>query len=297
MNQNKIIEVINLKQYFKINNHLTIKAVDGISFHVNEGEIYGLVGESGSGKSTVAKSIMCMYEITEGYVLYNGNNLSNRKVYKSIKSDLQKDMQIIFQDSSAALNPRMTVEKIISEPLRINKIINDKHELAKKVDELMEQVGLSKNIKSQYPSEISGGQRQRVAIARSISLNPRVIIADEPVASLDISIQAQIINLFQKLQREYGFTFIFIAHDLSIIRFLCDRVGVMLKGRIVETARTEEIFENPMHPYTKSLLSAIPVPDPRISRTKNFISYDAGQLIDGGKLKEISKGHYVYMNE
>lgn len=297
MNQNKIIEVINLKQYFKINNHLTIKAVDGISFHVNEGEIYGLVGESGSGKSTVAKSIMCMYEITEGYVLYNGNNLSNRKVYKSIKSDLQKDMQIIFQDSSAALNPRMTVEKIISEPLRINKIINDKHELAKKVDELMEQVGLSKNIKSQYPSEISGGQRQRVAIARSISLNPRVIIADEPVASLDISIQAQIINLFQKLQREYGFTFIFIAHDLSIIRFLCDRVGVMLKGRIVETARTEEIFENPMHPYTKSLLSAIPVPDPRISKTKNFISYDAGELIDGGKLKEISKGHYVYMNE
>lgn len=297
MNRNKIIEVNNIKQYFKINSHLTIKAVDDISFHVNEGEIYGLVGESGSGKSTVAKSIMGMYNITEGDVLYKGNKISDRKVYKSIKSDLQKNMQIIFQDSSAALNPRMTVEKIISEPLRINKIINSKDALAQRVDELMEQVGLSKNIKCQYPSEISGGQRQRVAIARSISLNPRIIIADEPVASLDISIQAQIINLFQKLQKDYGFTFIFIAHDLSIIRFLCDRVGVMLKGKIVETANTDEIFEHPMHPYTKSLLSAIPVPDPRIIRMKKFISYDADELSDAGRLIEAREGHFVYMNE
>lgn len=297
MNQNKIIEVNNLKQYFKINSSLTIKAVDDISFYVNEGEIYGLVGESGSGKSTVAKSVMGMYDITHGEILYNGHKISDRKIYKRVRSDLQKNMQIMFQDSSAALNPRMTVEKIISEPLRINKIITDKKELSDKVDVLMEQVGLGKNIKCQYPSEISGGQRQRVAIARSISLNPKVIIADEPVASLDISIQAQIINLFQKLQKDYGFTFIFIAHDLSIIRFLCDRVGVMLKGKIVETANTDELFENPIHPYTKSLLSAIPVPDPRIIKAKKFISYDPNELPEDGKLIEVYKDHYVYVKE
>ncbi|MEA4973423.1 MAG: ATP-binding cassette domain-containing protein [Candidatus Metalachnospira sp.] len=296
MNQNKILEVNNLKQYFEINKYLTIKAVDGISFHVNEGEIYGLVGESGCGKSTVAKSLMGLYDITEGEVFYKGNKISDRKVYRSLKNDLQKNMQIIFQDSSAALNPRMTVEKIISEPLRINRIIDDKEVLSKRVSELMKQVGLSENIKCQYPSEISGGQRQRVAIARSISLNPKIIIADEPIASLDISIQAQIINLFQMLQKEYGFTFIFIAHDLSIVRFLCDRVSVMLKGRIVESAETNEIFEHPLHPYTKSLLSAIPVPDPKVNKARKFIGYDTNELTDGGTLKEMCEGHYVYIN-
>ncbi|MCI1930662.1 MAG: ATP-binding cassette domain-containing protein [Clostridia bacterium] len=290
---NDILSVHNLVQHFKINSGLTINAVNGISFDVKKGEIFGLVGESGCGKSTVAKSIMGLYSLTSGEIYFKGNMISDRKIYRKNKDDIHKNMQIIFQDSSSALNPRMTIEKIIREPLKANNMY-DKTKSEKQIDELLRQVGLDVSFRQKYPGEISGGQRQRVAIARSIALSPELIIADEPIASLDISIQAQIINLFQKLQREYGFSFIFIAHDLSIVRFLCNRVAVMVKGRIVETAPTEVLFENPLHPYTKSLLSAIPVPDPKIRNSK-FIDYNEKELNDNGILKEVCPQHFVYM--
>jgi oligopeptide transport system ATP-binding protein len=290
---NDILSVHNLVQHFKINSNLTINAVNGISFDVKKGEIFGLVGESGCGKSTVAKSIMGLYSLTSGEIYFKGNMISDRKIYRKNKDDIHKNMQIIFQDSSSALNPRMTIEKIIREPLKANNMY-DKAKSEKQIDELLRQVGLDVSFRQKYPGEISGGQRQRVAIARSIALSPELIIADEPIASLDISIQAQIINLFQKLQREYGFSFIFIAHDLSIVRFLCNRVAVMVKGRIVETAPTEVLFENPLHPYTKSLLSAIPVPDPKIRNSK-FIDYNEKELNDNGILKEVCSNHFVYM--
>ena len=201
-------------------------------------------------------------------------------------------MQIIFQDSAAALNPKMSVRDIIAEPFETHKIITNKSELDKKIDELLEIVGLDKTYKSKLPGEISGGQRQRVAIARSIGVEPDFIIADEPIASLDISIQAQIINLFKKLQIEYGFTFLFIAHDLSIVRFLTDRVGVMLNGKIVEMGETEEVFSNPIHEYTKSLISAIPIPDPIYEKNKKILEYKPKPL-EKNKLEEVLPDHFV----
>lgn len=295
MNNEIILSVKDLKQYFKINNSFTVKAVDNISFEVKKGEIFGLVGESGCGKSTAARSIMGLHSITGGEVFFNGEKISDKKIYKNNKKYINKNMQIIFQDSSAALNPRMTVERIISEPIVLNNIAKDKEELSKIINSLLNQVGLDETIKYKYPQEISGGQRQRVAIARSISVNPEVLIADEPIASLDISIQAQIINLFQRLQKNNGFTFIFIAHDLSIVRFLCDRVAVMLNGRIVEMAETEEIFTNPLHEYTKSLLSAIPIPDPTLSKEKKFIDYDTTLFNGKGNLQEVALNHYIFI--
>ncbi|HCT64689.1 MAG TPA: peptide ABC transporter ATP-binding protein [Lachnospiraceae bacterium] len=294
MDNDIILEVRKLKQHFKINSHMIVKAVDGISFSVKKGEIFGLVGESGSGKSTVAKTIMGLHNITEGEVYYKGFKISDRGVFSKNKKDIQKNLQIIFQDSSAALNQRMTIEKIIAEPIRVNHIINNKEELNKKVSQLLNQVGLDESFKYKYPSEISGGQRQRVAIARSISTNPDIIIADEPIASLDISIQAQIVTLFQKLQKEYGFTFIFIAHDLSIIRFISHRVGVMFQGKIVELAPTDELFNNPLHSYTKSLLSAVPVPNPFYERNKKILDFDIRTFDFNGVLEEVSPEHFVY---
>ena len=230
--------------------------------------------------------------MTGGQIFFKGNKISDRKIYNENKKDIQKNMQIIFQDSAAALNPRMTVEEIIAEPLKTHKIIKNKDKLNEKIENLLYQVGLDSSFKSKYPSEISGGQRQRIAIARSIGIEPDFIIADEPIASLDISIQAQIINLFKKLQKDYGFTFLFIAHDLSIVRFISDRVGVMLKGKIVELADTEELFNNPIHDYTKSLLSAVPIPDPIYEKSKNIIEYDSSEL-KCNEMVEFSDNHFV----
>ncbi|MBV7276208.1 ABC transporter ATP-binding protein [Clostridium sp. PL3] len=294
MNSETIIDVRNLKQHFYINKNFTIKAVDDVSFQVNKGEIFGLVGETGSGKSTIARTIMGIYPITSGEVYFKGNMISDKNIYNQNKKDIQKNMQIIFQDSAAALNPRMTVEKIIAEPLQVNHIINSKEELQKKIDDLMSVVGLDRSYKSKYPGEISGGQRQRIAIARSIGMKPDLIIADEPIASLDVSIQAQIVTLFQRLQKEYGFTFIFIAHDLSIIRFISDRVGVMFHGKLMELAPTKELFNKPVHPYTQALLSAVPVPDPVYERNKKIFTYDEENIKSDGKMVEVSPGHFVY---
>ncbi|KIR03374.1 Oligopeptide transport ATP-binding protein OppF [Lachnospiraceae bacterium TWA4] len=284
-----ILEVKNLKQHFPMGKNRIIKAVDGISFHVKKGEIFGLVGESGCGKSTAARSIMGLYKLTDGEVYFNGIKISDKSEYKKHKKDIQKNLSIVFQDSSTAFNPRKKVKDLVAEPMKACKMYSDD-----RVDELLEMVGLDKFYKNKYPSELSGGQRQRVAIARSISTNPDLIIADEPIASLDISIQAQIVTLFQKLKEEHRFSFIFIAHDLSIVRFISDKVGVMLKGKLVEMAETEELFEHPLHDYTKALLSAIPVPDPIYEKSKTILDYDISTFNIEGQLVEVEKEHFVY---
>ncbi|MCI1964807.1 MAG: ATP-binding cassette domain-containing protein [Oscillospiraceae bacterium] len=295
MNQTAILEVKNLKQYFPVSKHLTVKAVDDISFQIRKGEIFGLVGESGSGKSTVARSIMGLYQLTDGEVWFQGNKISDPKVFRSNRRDIQKNMQIIFQDSAAALNPRMTVRNIIAEPMQACRMfVKNKEAMDAKIDKLLDQVGLAKSFRSRYPGELSGGQRQRVAIARSIGTNPDIIIADEPIASLDVSIQAQILTLFQNLQQEYGFAFLFIAHDLSVVRFLSNTVGVMLHGKILEMAETEELFQNPLHPYTKALLSAVPVADPIYERSKKILYYDPSKLSLTGSLQQLSPKHWMF---
>ena len=293
MNPEEILSVNNLKQHFQVNKDLTIKAVDGVTFQVQKGEVFGLVGETGSGKSTVARTIMGIYPATSGEVYFKGQRISEKEIYRQNKKDLHLNMQIIFQDSAAALNPRMTVEQIITEPLKVNRIMRNKNELRDKLESLLFEVGLDDTYATKRPAEISGGQRQRVAIARCLSTSPDLIIADEPVASLDVSIQAQIINLFQRLQREHGFSFLLIAHDLSIIKFICDRVAVMLQGKLMELAPTQELFNNPLHPYTRSLLSAVPVPDPLIERNKKILEYDVKGAKTQGEMLEVSLGHYV----
>lgn len=294
MSNTSMLDVRQLKQYFQVNKDVTIKAVDDVSFQIEKGEIFGLVGETGSGKSTIARTIMGIYPVTGGEVYFKGKKISDKKVFRQHKKDTRKNMQTIFQDSAAALNPRMTVGGLIAEPLTIHHIVSGKKELQEKIDSLLLEVGLDGSLKSKYPGEISGGQCQRVAIARCIGMNPDLIIADEPIASLDISIQAQIVTLFQHLQRKYGFTFLFIAHDLSIIRFISDKVGVMLQGKMMEMASTKELFENPLHPYTKALLSAVPVPDPIYERNKKILTYDINSLKTDGQMVEMSPGHFVY---
>lgn len=293
MTERPILEVRNLVQDFHINRNFTVQAVSGITFTVGKGEVFGLVGETGSGKSTVARSVIGVNRLTSGKIFFKGSEISDKAVYCQHKADLQKNMQIIFQDSAAALNPQMTVEQIIGEPLEINRLCKTKEELDRIIYENLQQVGLSEIYRDKYPGELSGGQRQRVAIARSIAIHPDLIIADEPIGSLDISIQAQIVTLFQELQKKHRFSFLFIAHDLSIIRFISDRIAVMLKGKIVEMAETEELFAHPLHPYTKSLISSVPTPDPRYERTKKIVEYDTSTFTGEGEFKEVSNGHYL----
>lgn len=287
-----MIEARNLKQYFRISDRYTIRAVDGVSFQIHSGEVLGLVGETGCGKSTIARTLAGIYQPTEGEVLFGNMPVSGNNASKEQRKKMQREMQLVFQDSSAALNPRMTVEKIVLEPLRIQKITRDRAASRQRLLELLSQVGLDDTYLEKYPNELSGGQRQRVAIARSLMLHPKLIIADEPISSMDISIQAQIVTLFQRLQREQGFSMLFIAHDLSVIRFISDTVGVMLHGRIVELAPSKELFDHPLHPYTRSLLSAIHVPDPIYERSKKVIDYDRDSPL-GTVLAERSPGHFV----
>ncbi len=260
-----LLEVKNLKKYFDLKGGIfgkkvgEVKAVDDVSFTVYEGEILGIVGESGCGKSTTGKTILRLIEPTEGSVIFDGKDVT--KVSEEDMRKLRRDMQMIFQDPYASLNPRHSIGKIISEPLLVHGIGTAK-ERKKKVKELLEIVGLNAYHASRYPHQFSGGQRQRIGIARALAVNPKLLICDEPVSALDVSVQSQILNLMENLKNEFQLTYLFIAHDLSVVKHISDRVGVMYLGRMVELAGKEELYDQPLHPYTKALLSAVPVPDP-----------------------------------
>ena len=262
-----ILEVKNLKMHFPVTSGLFfqrttayIKAVDDISFFVRKGETLGLVGESGCGKTTTGRCILQLYHPTEGQIIFEGRELTTLKSKEMRR--MRREMQVIFQDPYSSLNPRMTAGNIIGEPLIVHKLVNNKAEYRERVAELLQNVGLNPYMADRFPHEFSGGQRQRIGVARALSVEPKFIVADEPVSALDVSIQAQIINLLEDLQERYDLTYLFIAHDLSVVRHISDRVGVMYLGHIVEMADRNEIYVDPAHPYTKALLSAVPIPDP-----------------------------------
>jgi oligopeptide/dipeptide ABC transporter ATP-binding protein len=266
----KYVEVKNLKKYFKVGRHAILKAVDDVSFHIYKGETFGLVGESGCGKSTTGRTLIRLYDATDGEVLIDGVNVHRKMSRKELK-ELNKKVQMIFQDPYASLNPRMTVKDIIAEGIDIHNLAKSKKERDEKVYELLETVGLNRDHANRFPHEFSGGQRQRIGIARALAVDPEFIICDEPISALDVSIQAQVVNLLEKLQRERGLTYLFIAHDLSMVKHISDRVGVMYLGKMTEVAESDELYDNPLHPYTQALLSAIPVPDPDYERTRERI--------------------------
>lgn len=288
-----LIEVQNLKQEFPMGAGRSIKAVDSISFSIHPGETLGLVGESGSGKSTTGRLLLQLQKGIGGEILYRGMSL-NRMTKKEMKL-LRKEVQIIFQDPYASLNPRMKVLDIIGQPLDIHKLYDTKAERRARVEELLELVGLRKEHAMRYPHEFSGGQRQRIGIARALAVKPKFIVCDEPLSALDVSIQAQIVDLLKDLQKEFGLTYLFIAHDLSVVKHISDRIAVMNAGKIIELAESEELYSNPIHPYTKSLLDAVPIPDPKFESNrllnKNIEQRDF-QFKDG-VLTEISDGHWV----
>jgi len=297
-NKEPLLHVENLKQHFKISNTYTTKAVDGISFDIYEGETYGLVGESGSGKSTTGRSIIRLYDPTDGKIIFDGRDISG-KISKEDISYLRTNMQMIFQDPMACLNPRKKVKEIIAQGLEIHKVCKPE-EIDEKVYAILEKVGLSKEQATRFPHQLSGGQRQRVGIARALIMNPKLVIADECISALDVSIQAQVVNLMRDLQDELGTTYLFIAHDLSMVKYISDRIGVMHLGYIVETGTTDEIFENPIHPYTKSLLSAIPHPNPVMEKKRVAITYDKnaeGVDYTKGIIHKLSNTHSVLATE
>lgn len=317
VNQNQpLIEVKNLKQYFNINMGMfrtkPLKAVDNVSFSINKGETLGLVGESGCGKTTVGRTLLHLYKPTGGEIYYNGKLLKTKEDIKQFRTKAT----MVFQDPYSSLNPRMTVADIIGEPLDVHKLYSSKAERKEKILELMGHVGLNSEHAARYAHEFSGGQRQRIGIARSLAVNPDFIVCDEPVSALDVSIQAQVINMFADLQEKMGLTYLFIAHDLLVIRHISDRIAVMYLGKMVELADAAEIYDHPLHPYSKSLLSAVPLPDPKIARANQRIvlhgdipsplnapsgcpfrtrcAYATEQCAcEIPEFKEVSKGHFV----
>lgn len=295
-----LIEVRSLKQYFDLGRGRVLKAVDDISFSIREGETLGVVGESGSGKSTTGRSILRLHQPTGGEVLYRGMAL-NRMTRAEMKT-LRRDMQIIFQDPYASLNPRLKILDIIGEALDVHKLAGSRGERRKRVEELLDQVGLDPSSAERYPHEFSGGQRQRIGIARALAVDPKFIVCDEPLSALDVSIQSQIVQLLEELQQRLGLTYLFIAHDLSMVKHISDRVAVMYRGRIVELAESEELYSNPLHAYTKSLLSAIPLPDPKseaLKRRDPLREFSEEDLyhVEGARLQEIVPGHWVAVAE
>ena len=288
-----ILQTIDLKKYYGTEPNIT-KALDGVNFSVEEGEYVAIMGESGSGKSTTARCVMNIYQPYAGQIYYKGIDTCDRGQFRKNKKMLQTTRQMIFQDSGSSLNQKMKVSDIITEPMRIQHITPPRGSFVKEAAFQMEYVGLENSFLDRYPSELSGGQRQRVAIARSLCMEPEFLVADEPIASLDVSIQAQIVNLFRHLQEEHGFTFLFIAHDLAMVEYLCDRVGVMYHGKLVELAPSEELYSNPVHPYTKTLLSAIPVPDP-IRERKRVLQYYDGEGMENSVWTEVSPEHFAML--
>ena len=294
-----ILAVKDLKTHFPIRSgvlQLTtgyVKAVDGVSFEVNEGETLGLVGESGCGKTTVGRSLLRLIPATGGTVEFDGTDVL--KAGGTTLRSLRQQMQIIFQDPAGSLNPRMRIASIVGEPLRVHKLCSDRDELRQRVEDLLEKCGMPRLAADRYPHEFSGGQRQRIGIARALALQPRFIVCDEPTSALDVSIQSQILNLLADLRDEMGLSYLFISHDMAVIQHICDRVAVMYKGKIVELGETEELYENPMHPYTKVLLSAVPIPDPDVEkhRKREIMEDDFDYTEDDSSMTEVSPGHFV----
>jgi len=313
MANNEMLRVEHLKKYFKTGSGM-LHAVDDVNFTINEGDTLGVVGESGCGKSTLGRTILRLHEPTEGQIFYKGEDLT--KASKNDMKKLRRELQMIFQDPYASLNPRMTIKEAISEPLVIQQVFakNDKDGLERRIREIMDLVGLSQRLINTYPHELDGGRRQRIGIARAISLNPKFIVCDEPVSALDVSIQAQVLNLMQDLQKEMGLTYMFITHDLSVVKHFSNDIAVMYLGQMVEKAPAKALFKNPLHPYTNALLSAIPVPDPKVKMNRILLKGELTSPINPGvgcrfakrcvyateectkaniPLREVEPGHFV----
>ena len=302
MSKQPVLEVKNLQQHFvsgRGKNRTVVKAVDDVSFTIYKGETFGLVGESGCGKTTTGRTIIRLYEPTGGEVYFNGKLISG-KLTKEEKKEVTRGIQMIFQDPIASLNPRMTVKEIIGEGLKINKLCDNEEHMMKLIYDILETVGLTSEHANRYPHEFSGGQRQRIGIARALITNPDLVIADEPISALDVSIQAQVLNLLNKLKDQLGLTVLFIAHDLSVVKYFSDNIGVMYNGELVEMAGSDELYNYPIHPYTKSLLSAIPLPDPNYERHRKRIYYNP-KIHDYSKEKpelvEIRPNHFIYASK
>lgn len=288
-----LLKVKNLTQHFKINKNYIVKAVNGLDFEIYPGETFGLVGESGSGKSTTGRSIIRLYEPTDGTILFDGVDISG-KLNKETERHLRTNMQMIFQDPMASLNPRKKVLDLIAQGLDVHKLYQSKEERDEMVFKMLERVGLSRDHAYRYPHQFSGGQRQRIGIARALIMNPKLIIADEAISALDVSIQAQVVNLMKRIQKETGIAYLFIAHDLSMVKYISNRIGVMHLGYLVEVGTRDEIFNNPVHPYTKSLLSAIPNPDPIYEKSREILIYDSSDLdYSKGVRHQLSETHSV----
>ncbi|MEH7344450.1 oligopeptide/dipeptide ABC transporter ATP-binding protein [Bacillus sp. JJ1532] len=269
MTNEALLEVKHLKKHFSLGKGQILKAVDDVSFYIKKGETFGIVGESGCGKSTAGRTIIGLYDRTEGEVIFEGKNV--HEMNEKEKFAFHRKMQMIFQDPYASLNPRSTVKEIISEPMEVHGVYPNKQERLERVYQLLEDVGLNRDHANRYPHEFSGGQRQRIGIARALSLDPDFIIADEPISALDVSVQAQVVNLLKNLQKKKGLTYLFIAHDLSMVKHISDRIGVMYLGNLVELTESANLYKNPLHPYTQALLSAIPIPDPDVEDRRERI--------------------------
>ncbi|MEH7123246.1 oligopeptide/dipeptide ABC transporter ATP-binding protein [Bacillus sp. JJ1773] len=269
MTNEALLEVKHLKKHFSLGKGQILKAVDDVSFYIKKGETFGIVGESGCGKSTAGRTIIGLYDRTEGEVIFDGKNV--HEMNEKEKFAFHRKMQMIFQDPYASLNPRSTVKEIISEPMEVHGVYPNKQERLERVYQLLEDVGLNRDHANRYPHEFSGGQRQRIGIARALSLDPDFIIADEPISALDVSVQAQVVNLLKNLQKKKGLTYLFIAHDLSMVKHISDRIGVMYLGNLVELTESANLYKNPLHPYTQALLSAIPIPDPDVEDRRERI--------------------------
>ena len=301
----KLVQVEHLQQYFPAGgfgkNKKYVQAVDDVSFFINRGETLGLVGESGCGKTTTGRTLLRLYEPTGGRIIYDDKVIFDKE--KKIAENMlpyRKKMQIVFQDPYASLDPRMTVGDIVGEPIDIHHLASSKQERYDMIIEMLRRVGLNSEHANRYPHEFSGGQRQRVGIARALAVHPEFIVCDEPISALDVSIQAQVINMFEDLQESMNLTYLFIAHDLSVVRFISDRIAVIHKGRIVELAEAEELFLHPFHPYTKALLSAVPIPDPELEKKKKLLVYDPSihdYSTDKPVWEEILPGHFVWGNQ